>query len=99
MPPRIPGPGRRARSRHKDHRLSSPYLHVRGSLILTVTQTPYTPFFLALGSLGLETDPGGMLSRWKNCGEDLRYLVNSPVTNCRLNDLFASSWEGLQRRD
>jgi GNAT superfamily N-acetyltransferase len=40
-----------------------------------------------------------MLSRWKNCGEDLRYLVNSPVTNCRLNDLFASSWEGLQRRD
>jgi ribosomal protein S18 acetylase RimI-like enzyme len=31
--------------------------------------------------------------------EDLEYLVNSPVTNLQLNDLFASSWEGHQWRD
>jgi GNAT superfamily N-acetyltransferase len=40
-----------------------------------------------------------MLCRWKTCGADLRYLVNSPVTNCRLNDLFAASWEGHRWRN
>jgi GNAT superfamily N-acetyltransferase len=31
--------------------------------------------------------------------EDLQYLVNSPMTNRQLNDLFAASWEGHQWRD
>jgi GNAT superfamily N-acetyltransferase len=31
--------------------------------------------------------------------EELRYLVNVPVTSRQLNDLFAASWEGHQRRD
>jgi GNAT superfamily N-acetyltransferase len=36
---------------------------------------------------------------YANYMEDLQYLVNSPVTNRQLNDLFASSWEGHQWRD
>ena len=31
--------------------------------------------------------------------EDLEYLVDAPVTSRQLNDLFASSWEGHERRD
>ncbi len=31
--------------------------------------------------------------------EDLQYLLNVPVTNLQLNDLFASSWSGHRWKD